>query len=199
VRGIVLTGAGRAFSAGEDLRSTPSTPAEYEEAFESFDDVTRAILGTRIPVVAAVNGIAVGGASEITLCCDARIGTPASEYFLPENGRGITISNAASLLLPRLIGNHARRLVLASPRIGAQEALEIELLERAIDLVLDWTPNPVTTAMHLELLRPRMDEVELAFERERRAALAVWDSGVFASGVAAFWNDKAAVAAPVGS
>lgn len=200
VRGIVLTGRGRAFSAGEDLTQTPTTEAEVREAFESFHDVTRAILQTRVPVIAAVNGLAVGGASEITLCCDARIGTPATAYFQPENARGLTISNATSLLLRRLVGNHAMRMVLGSPRVLSAEALQIglldevvepdQLVERAVDTVHAWTPEGNTTALHLALLRPLATEVEAAFEREDAAAHEAWTSGLLTAGVAGFWNTK---------
>lgn len=200
VRGIVLTGTGRAFSAGEDLSVTPTTEADFKEAFESFHDITRAILETRVPVIAAVNGLAVGGASEITLCCDARIGTPATEYYQPENVRGITISNASSVLLGRLVGNHAVRMVLGSPRIAADEALQIglvdelvapdQLLDRAIETIHAWTPEGGTTAIHLALLRPRLDEIEAAFAREDEAARESWESGLLTAGVAGFWNTK---------
>ncbi|EMD23733.1 AMP-binding protein [Amycolatopsis azurea] len=196
VRGIVLTGEGRAFSAGMDLLSTPSSDAEMREAFASFHDITRAILETRVPVVAAVNGLAVGGASEFTLCCDARIGTPATEYYQPENGRGITISNASSVLLRRLIGNHAMRVVLGSPRVPADEALRIGLLDeivepgaligRAVDTVIDWTPEGNTTALHLALLRPRAEDVEAAFAREDLAAAQAWESGLLTAGIQGF-------------
>lgn len=195
-RGIVLTGEGRAFSAGEDLQSAPSTDAEFREAFESFHDITRAILATQVPVIAAVNGIAVGGASEITLCCDARIGTRATEYYQPENGRGITISNASSVLLRRVVGNHAMRMVLGSPRIGADEALRIGLLDEivepdalighAIETVIEWTPEGNTTALHLALLRPQAEDVEAAFAREDAAAKASWESGALTAGVQGF-------------
>lgn len=200
VRGIVITGEGRAFSAGEDLAHPVTTEEELDEAFASFHDMTRAVLQTRVPVVAAVNGIAVGGASELTLCCDSRIGTPATVYYQPENGRGITISNASSILLRRLVGNHAMRIVLGSPRIGADEALRIglidevvdatELVERAIDTVLAWTPEGNTTALHLPLLRPLPEEIEAAFAREDVAARASWESGLFTAGVAGFWKTK---------
>lgn len=196
VRGIVLTGEGRAFSAGMDLQSTPSSGAEMREAFASFHDITRAILETRVPVVAAVNGLAVGGASELTLCCDARVGTPATEYYQPENGRGITISNASSVLLRRLIGSHAMRVVLGSPRVPADEALRIGLLDeivepgaligRAVDIVIEWTPEGNTTALHLALLRPRAEDVEAAFAREDLAAAQAWESGLLTAGIEGF-------------
>ncbi|MER7516492.1 AMP-binding protein [Streptomyces sp. NPDC126499] len=202
VRGIVLTGEGRAFSSGEDLTSVPASYEEVREAFESFHDITRAVVETRVPVIAAVNGLAVGGASEITLCCDARIGTPATEYYQPENGRGITISNASSLLLTRLVRNHAMRMVLGSPRIGAEEALRIglldeivppgELIDQAVDLVHAWTPAGNTTAQHLALLRPRPEEIEQAFAREDAAARTAWEGGVFSAGIDGFWAAKGA-------
>lgn len=200
-RGIVLTGTGRAFSAGEDLAAAPTSFEEMRESFESFHDVTRAVIETRVPVIAAINGIAVGGASEITLCCDARLGTPQTEYYQPENGRGLTISNASSILLPRIVRGHAMRMVLASERVGADEALEIglldgivepeALLDRAIDTVLAWTPEGVNnTALHLELLRPSIEEIERAFEREDAAADESWNSGALTAGVQSFWDAR---------
>ncbi|WP_245552476.1 AMP-binding protein [Nocardia aobensis] len=201
VRGIVITGAGRAFSAGEDLSAAPTTFAEMRETFETFHDVTRAVIETRVPVVAAINGIAVGGASEITLCCDARLGTPQTTFFQPENARGLTISNASSVLLPRIVRNQAMRMVLGSERIAAEEALRIglidqivepdELLDRAIETVRAWTPEGGNnTALHLALLRPSSEEIERAFELEDAAADASWNSGALTAGIAGFWSAR---------
>lgn len=202
VRGIVLTGTGRAFSAGEDLAGVPDSYEGIREAFATFHDITRAILQTRVPVIAAVNGIAVGGASEITLCCDGRIGTPRTEYYQPENHRGIIISNASSFLMTRLVRNHAMRIVMGSQRIDADDALCIGLLDeivepetlvdRAAATVRAWNSDPRTTALHLGLLRPRSEDIEAAFAREDEAAQQAWDSGALADGVAGFWAGKAA-------
>ncbi|NMO00647.1 enoyl-CoA hydratase/isomerase family protein [Gordonia sp. TBRC 11910] len=202
VRGIILTGTGRAFSAGEDLASVPTTFAEMHEAVRTFHDITRAILQTTVPVIAAVNGLAVGGASEITLCCDARIGTPNTTYFQPENHRGIIISNASSLLLERLVRSHAMRIVLGSNRIDADDALRIGLLDevvpadrlvdRAKEIVGQWNWDPRITALHLELLRPALADVEAAFAREDSAAEHAWDCGAFTDGVTGFWASKTA-------
>jgi enoyl-CoA hydratase/carnithine racemase len=182
VRGIVVTGTGRAFSAGMDLREAADLPPGGLIAdLESFHDMTRAVLETRVPVVGALNGIAVGGACELTLCFDARLGTPAAEYFLPENSLGLTISNASSVLLSRLAGPRAAlRLVLESPRIGAQEALDLGLLDEIVDpdglieaatgLVHRWTPPGAATAVHLPLLRPSRTVVEQAMAAETEAA-----------------------------
>lgn len=200
VRGIIVTGQGRAFSAGEDLNAAPTSYTEMREAFATFHDITRAIVQTVVPVVAAVNGLAVGGAAELTLCCDTRIGTPTTEFYQPENHRGLIISNASSLLLGRLIGHRAIPLILGARWIDAHEALRIGLLDeivasetlidQSIELVRRWTPDPRTTALHLQLLRPRLDDIESAFVQEDLAARTAWESGAVTDGVRRFWASK---------
>jgi enoyl-CoA hydratase len=195
-RGIVVTGTGRAFSAGEDLHQ--AVGRSLIEEVELFHDMTRAVLETRVPVVAAVNGLVVGGAAEWTLCFDARIGTPATEYFLPENHIGLSISNASSYLLPRLVGGRALRLVLDSTRMNAQDAQDVGLLdeivpqeslvEAAIARVHHWSAPGTATAVHLALLRPSLAEVERAFQAETEAAKQVEASGIAHAGMAAFVN-----------
>ena len=201
VRGIVVTGTGRAFSAGLDLREAAELPPDsLTSHIELFHDITRAALQTRVPVVAALNGIAVGGACEMTLCFDARIGTPAAEYFLPENTIGLTISNAASVLLPRLVGHRAMRLVLESARISAQDGLAIGLLDQivaqadlvptAIGIVHRWTPPGGATAAHLALLRPAMDAIEQAMAAETEATRATEADGRSLEGIRRFLSRR---------
>jgi enoyl-CoA hydratase/carnithine racemase len=195
-RGIVLTGTGRAFSAGEDLTEAAVAEHGLVGEVELFQDITRAALETRVPVVAALNGIAVGGACEITLCFDARIGSTNAEYFLPENNIGLSISNASSLLLPRLVGNKALGLVLGAARISADEALALglldevvapeDLLDAAIRLVHRWTQPGSATATHLELLRPPMTAIEAAMARETEAARQVDHAGIAQAGIERF-------------
>ncbi|TDD12555.1 enoyl-CoA hydratase/isomerase family protein [Nonomuraea deserti] len=193
-RGIVVTGTGRAFSAGEDIHQAAGRSLVDEVA--SFHDMTRAVLETRVPVVAAVNGLAVGGAAEWTLCFDTRIGTPSADYFLPENHIGLSVSNAASYLLPRLVGARALRLVLDSTRMSAQDALAAGLLDEivapealldaAIARVHHWTAPGTATAVHLGLLRPPVGEVERAFEAETEAARLVEEAGIAQAGMKRF-------------
>ncbi|TDE59914.1 enoyl-CoA hydratase/isomerase family protein [Nonomuraea mesophila] len=194
VRGIVVTGTGRAFSSGEDIHQAAGRSLVDEVA--TFHDMTRAVLETRVPVVAAVNGLAVGGAAEWTLCFDTRIGTPSAEYFLPENHIGLSVSNATSYLLPRLVGARALPFVLGSTRMSAQDALAAGLLDEiadpeallatAIARVHHWTAPGTATAVHLGLLRPSRQEVERAFEAETEAARLVEESGIAQAGMAAF-------------
>lgn len=199
-RGIVLTGAGRAFCAGEDLTQIASERTDFGEAIESFHELTRATLAAAVPTVAALNGLAVGGASELTLCFDGRIGTSDAGYFLPENHIGLVISNATSLLLPRLIGSAAAtKLVLESRRLDSTEALNVGLLdeivdgdivEAAVDRIHLWTGQNSTTAAHLQLLRPQPHEVNAAMHRETAVAQNVWEAGTSRAGVADFWHRK---------
>ncbi|HJQ06089.1 MAG TPA: enoyl-CoA hydratase/isomerase family protein, partial [Nocardioides sp.] len=139
--------------------------------------------------------------SEITLCCDARLGAPQTTFFQPENARGLTISNASSVLLTRIVRNHAMRMVLGSERIGAEEALRIglldqivepdQLLDHAIDLVHSWTPEGGNnTALHLALLRPSSEEIERAFVLEDAAADASWHTGALTAGIEGFWSAR---------
>ncbi|MFI7618670.1 enoyl-CoA hydratase/isomerase family protein [Nonomuraea terrae] len=195
-RGIVVTGAGRAFCAGEDLHQ--AVGRSLVEEVELFHDMTRAVLETRVPVVAAVNGLCVGGAAEWTLSFDARVGAPAAEYFFPENHIGLSVSNAAGYLLPRLVGARALRLVLDSTRMSAADALSLGLLdeivapealvETAIARVRRWTEPGTATSVHLALLRPAPEEVERAFAAETEAARQVESSGIAQAGMAAFVN-----------
>lgn len=197
VRGMVLTGAGRAFSAGEDLQAAAELPPGGLAAeVELFQDITRAALETRVPLVAAVNGIAVGGAGEMTLCFDARIGTAAAEYFFPENNIGLTISNAASVLLPRLAGPKAMRLIMECARISAQDALALGLLDEIVEqaeliktasrIIHRWTQPGAATTAHLQLLRPPLDVIEQAFAAETQAARSIDEAGIASAGINRF-------------
>lgn len=185
VRGLVLTGTGRAFCAGEDLyEASQHKDSDWmTDGIESFHDLTRAALSTKVPVVAALNGIVVGGAAELTLCFDSRLAAPEAEYFFPENHLGLTISNASSYLLQRLVGRRAIDIVLSSRRLNADQALEYgfvdeivlesDVVDAAIDVIYRWTPQGSVTAAHLLLLRPSLDEVESAFARETQAVLGI--------------------------
>jgi enoyl-CoA hydratase/carnithine racemase len=197
VRGIVVTGTGRAFSAGMDLREAAElAPRGLTADVELFHDMTRAALQTSVPVVGALNGIAVGGACEMTLCFDARIGSPAAEFFLPENSIGLTISNASSVLLPRLVGHRAMRLVMESARIGARDGLDVglldeiveqaDLVETAIGVVHRWTRPGSATAAHLRLLRPPLAAVEQAMAAETEAATSPEAAGLAVEGISRF-------------
>jgi enoyl-CoA hydratase len=193
--GLVLTGTGRAFSAGDDLDATADLDrGGFESLIAGFQEMTRAVLDTEVPVVAALNGLAVGGAAELTLACDARIGSPGAAFYFPENGIGLTISNGSTYLLPRMLGAHALPLILAGGRINAVEAVRVGLLSeiaddpstRAVDMVRTWAADGRATRWHLRLMRPGPAAVEAAMARETIAAMEVFDAGIATAGAAAF-------------
>jgi len=201
-RGVVLTGQGRALSAGDDLPMTQDVGAEaFEELLASFQEVTRAILRAEVPVVAAVNGIVVGGAAELMLACDARIGWAGSDFLFPENDVGLTISNASTYLLPRLLGPRALPVVLDGRRIPGTEAHSLGLIDYFVEsgdavlpealAVLDrWSRRGLATRFHLKLLRPPADEIERAIERENAVGREAWDSGAGREGIARFLRER---------
>lgn len=202
VRGLVVTGTGRAFSAGHDLATSnqASSKEEITTTVNAFHDVSRACLRTTVPTVAALNGLAVGGAFEMTLAFDRRIAVPSAEVFLPENSLGLTVSNASSLLLGFLLSRgDALDFVLGARRVKAAEAkrlglidelTESDLLSAAIARVHEYTPSNSSAEHHLRLLRPSLREVEEAMERETAEAVAAWEAGLTARGNASFWADR---------
>ena len=202
--GIVLTGAGRAFSAGDDLPGTEHLQrSDFDRLIELFQELTRGVLTSQVPVVAALNGIAVGGAAELTLACDARVGHPGSDYLFPENNVGLTISNASTYLLPRLVGSRALPLVLDGTRISGDRARELglidvfveseaEVLTSAVALLQRWSERGLATRFHLRMLRPPMEEVEAAITRENAVAAQAWESGTAAAGIHRFVEEQRA-------
>ncbi|HKE13397.1 MAG TPA: enoyl-CoA hydratase/isomerase family protein [Kofleriaceae bacterium] len=201
---MVLTGTGRAFSSGDDLVATEALREDdFTTLMASFQDLTRVLLATEIPVIAALNGIAVGGAAELALCCDARVGHPGADFLFPENQVGLTITNASSLLLPRLLGSRALPLVLDGERISGTRAHALGLLDdlvddpadvvpRAVAIVRRWVDRGLATRFHLRLLRPPPDAVEAALAHETAIGLEAWRSGTAHEGIRRHLADRAA-------
>jgi enoyl-CoA hydratase len=200
--GIVVTGEGRAFSSGDDLKASEGMSRDtFVEVIDGFQEITRAILRTGVPVAAALNGIAVGGAAEISFACDLRVGCPATVFLLPENGLGLTISNGSTVTLPALVGRRAIGLVLSGERIGAEQAQALGLIDVMVDRPADVVPEAVrrvsalsaegmATALHLRMLRPDPDAIERALEVEREAALEAWDRGLPQRGIERFVRSR---------
>lgn len=135
VRVIVLTGSGRAFMAGADIRfMAGAPPAEFRRFVEEIQELTRVVRGCPVPVVAAVNGPAVGAGCEIACACDMRIASRTATFSFPESRIGLVVTSGVSWLLPRLVGRGwARRLLLSGEVIDAEEALGIGLVERVVE------------------------------------------------------------------
>lgn len=138
VRCVVITGTGeRAFCAGADIKEraglTPR-PAEYYVRQQLTHDLFRSIEEFERPVIAAINGVALGGGLEIALCCDLRIASSTARFGLPEIKLGAIPAAGGTQRLPRLVGESiAKELIYTSELVSAERALAIGLVNRVVE------------------------------------------------------------------
>ena len=108
MRCVVLRGAGEHFSAGDDLQAAiEADSAAWAATIEGFQRMTRVVLASPVPAIAAVDGVCVGGALEFAASCDLRLCTDRVRLLTPEIRIGLVASNAGTLLAAR--GARARR------------------------------------------------------------------------------------------
>ena len=154
IRCIILTGAGdKSFVAGADIASMSRMTKEEGEAFGKLgNDIFLMIENFPIPVIAAVNGYALGGGNELAMCCDIRICSDDALFGQPEVGLGITPGFGGTQRLARLIGpGMAKQIIYAALNINAEEALRVglvnavytqqELMANALKLALKISKN----------------------------------------------------------
>ncbi|HEX5325953.1 MAG TPA: enoyl-CoA hydratase/isomerase family protein [Acetobacteraceae bacterium] len=126
VRAIVLTGAGRAFCSGDDLKefaSQAKDEASTRAYIERIQDVTRLMVLGSTPIVGAIRGWAVGGGLEWTINCDFALAAAGTRFFFPEVALGVFVTGGVTELLPRLVGlQRARELILLGERFDAAQA-----------------------------------------------------------------------------
>ena len=136
MRAIILTGAGdRAFVAGGDIADLESRRglAHYNEFAEIIHRVFRRVENCEKPIIAAVNGWALGGGTELILCTDVRLAAEDAQFGLPEIGLGLFPGAGGSQRLIRQIPQcRARELMFTGDRIGAAEAIALGLINRAV-------------------------------------------------------------------
>jgi enoyl-CoA hydratase len=134
VRLMVITGAGRAFCAGADIKEwrEPGSVVEDREERRRLN-FWQAMSRCEFPIIAAVNGFALGGGCELALCCDIRIASEQALFGLTEVTLGIMPGGGGTQRLPRLIGRgKALELILTGRRIDAHEALHLGLVEQVL-------------------------------------------------------------------
>ncbi len=131
IRCLILTGAGqKSFVAGADIGEMSSLTKEEGEAFgKKGNDVFRKLETFPIPVIAAINGFALGGGCEIAMSCDIRICSDNAVFGQPEVGLGITPGFGGTQRLPRLVGaGMAKQMIYTGRNIKADEAYRIGLV-----------------------------------------------------------------------
>ncbi|MFI9411405.1 enoyl-CoA hydratase-related protein [Nocardia gamkensis] len=205
VRCVVLTGAGRAFSAGADLslddatEATRLAPRTEEELRMRYNPVVRALRTMPKPVVAAVPGPAIGAGCSLALACDQIVAARSASFRLAFARVGLTLDAGASLLVGARVGlGRATRMALLAERVDAETALRWGMVDEVVDddallsraaelsLCLGAGPTAAFAAIKHGLNTALLPQLEAAFECEVQGQTRLVDSPDFREGVAAF-------------
>jgi 2-(1,2-epoxy-1,2-dihydrophenyl)acetyl-CoA isomerase len=135
IRAIVLTGAGRAFCAGQDLRERlePDAAPLETEIRVRYNPLIRAMRALPKPIVGAINGIAAGAGASLAFACDIRIAAEGASFLLAFGRVGLIPDSGATWLLPRLVGDaKAAELALTAEPLSAIDAERFGLVSRVV-------------------------------------------------------------------
>jgi enoyl-CoA hydratase len=187
VRCLVLTGAGRQFSAGADLKAM----RQYLDERLAIDHepynarvlfpVTQRIVASRLPVVAAINGGATAGGLDLALACDLRICSTRAKLGETYINLGLPPGNGGSWFLPRIVGaGHAAELFLTGEVIDAVRALEIGLVNRVVE------PDELLPAA-VALARKIAAKSWRAAEATKQALRASWQVDLATAMNSSYW------------
>jgi 2-(1,2-epoxy-1,2-dihydrophenyl)acetyl-CoA isomerase len=137
VRAVVLTGSGRAFCAGQDLREHADNLAAGRgldgTVRDHYNPIVRTVATMPKPVVAAVNGVAAGAGASLAFACDLIIAAEKASFLMAFTNVGLAPDSGASWTLPRLVGRaRAAELLLLAEPVRAQRALEIGLVNQVV-------------------------------------------------------------------
>lgn len=203
VRVVVLTGSGRAFCAGGDLRFFEQWSGAKSGAFDALTRrLHRVIWDLRQmtkPVIAAVNGTTAGAGFSLAMACDLRIAAEAATFKQAYTAVGLVPDGAWTLVVGRHLGMaRAAELALLDPPLTAAQALALGLVNRVVPTsevetaAADWAarlaegPQGAFGRVKELLNRALWGDLEAQLERERQAIMAAADTADFAEGLAAF-------------
>lgn len=148
---VIVTGAGdKAFVAGANIKEMSDLNAEEGEKFSKLgNDVFSKLANLRQPSIAAINGFALGGGSELALACDIRIGTTTAKMGQPEVGLGITPGFGGTQRLTRIVGiAKAKEMVYGGRNVDAATAEKIGLLNQVVEVeALEEAVNKMATTI----------------------------------------------------
>ncbi|MGQ4435871.1 MULTISPECIES: enoyl-CoA hydratase/isomerase family protein [unclassified Streptomyces] len=135
VRAVIITGAGPAFAAGADISEYASAGSEEFRAFTTrANTMCDTIAGLRLPVIAAVHGLALGGGFEVVLSCDLVVADSGASFGLPEVSLGLMPGWGGTQRLTRHVGiNRAKEMIMMGARISAERAHELGIVTHVSD------------------------------------------------------------------
>ena len=136
IKALIITGEGRAFSTGADLKdSKDRTPEQYRDYLVELQETSRKIIRFEKPIIAAINGYALGSGYELALACDIRIAAEEAKIGSPEARVTSSVTGGAMRLVQDLIGpGKAKELLFTAEYIDGKEAERIGLVNRAVPL-----------------------------------------------------------------
>jgi 2-(1,2-epoxy-1,2-dihydrophenyl)acetyl-CoA isomerase len=172
VRAVVLTGAGRAFCAGQDLRERlePDAAPLQDEIRLRYNPLIRAMVGLDKPLIGAINGVAAGAGASLALACDLRIAAEGASFLLAFGRVGLVPDSGATWLLPRLIGGaKAAELALTGAALTAADAERLGLVLRVV-------PGEELAAAAQALAAQLAAGAPVALALTKRALAASWDA-----------------------
>jgi len=135
IRVIIITGSGDSFCAGYDISELAplKTGSEYYPKGREVQDLFLKIENMKKPIIAAINGLAMGGGLEMSMVCDIRIAAESAVFALPEVHVGLLPAAGGMTRLPRLVGvGKAKELIYTGRRFSAEEACQIGLLNKVV-------------------------------------------------------------------
>jgi 2-(1,2-epoxy-1,2-dihydrophenyl)acetyl-CoA isomerase len=135
IRAVVLTGAGRGFCAGQDLRERlePDAASLAVELRERYNPIARAMRALDQPIVGAINGVAAGAGASLAFACDVRLASDQATFRLAFGRIGLVPDSGATWFLPRLVGSaRAAELALLDEPLSAADAERIGLVARMV-------------------------------------------------------------------
>jgi 2-(1,2-epoxy-1,2-dihydrophenyl)acetyl-CoA isomerase len=170
-RAVILTGAGRAFCAGQDLRERmqPDAAPLGVEVRERYNPIVRAMRGLDQPIVAAINGVAAGAGASLVMAADIRIAADTATIALAFGRVGLVPDTGATWFLPRLVGaTRAAELALLNEPVGAADAVRLGLVGRVVPA------DQLATAAR-EIAERLAAGAPRAIALTKRALAAAWD------------------------
>lgn len=177
VRAVILTGAGRAFCAGQDLRERlqPDAAPLGVEVRERYNPIIRAMRALPKPIVGAINGVAAGAGASLAMACDIRVASESASFALAFGRVGLVPDSGATWFLPRLVGSaRAAEIALLGDSIPAAEALRLGLVGRVV-AADQLRSEALSIASRLAAGAPR------ALALTKRALNAAWDQDLDAA------------------
>ena len=188
LRCLVVRGAGADFSAGDDLfEAAAATQESFGATIEQFQRLTLAVFACTVPVIAAIDGVCIGGALEFAASCDLRIVTRRARFATPEVRIGLGASNAGTLLLPEVLGETAARELLLTGQLKSAGWMDrhgfcndvVDDLDAGIRewaTVFDQATHPAVNRTKRMLNERFGDLLPAAMERETLTCVELFDT-----------------------